>query len=135
MLEKDYIVACCPDYRMSPKVKALYKLPRFVRHGLVRLFDVFIDCEFYGAEEGTVKWSNLTTKYNPKFYQSMSVLEFEGRQYKAPIDYDGQLTLLYGDYMTPPPEAEQEGHELIQGNTIRDLKRDYRSYQRELMGG
>lgn len=40
-------------------------------------------------------------------------LEFEGKMYKAPVGYDEWLTLLYGDYMTPPPpEKRTSGHSL-----------------------
>ena len=34
-------------------------------------------------------------------------LEFEGMKFKAIKDYDRYLTLLYGDYMTPPPEENR----------------------------
>lgn len=34
-------------------------------------------------------------------------LEFEGHKLMAPENYDGVLKLVYGDYMTPPPEAKR----------------------------
>ena len=34
--------------------------------------------------------------------------------------------------MTPPPEDERMGHETLQGETIRDLGKDYKEYQKEL---
>lgn len=37
-------------------------------------------------------------------------LEFEGKWYNVPNDYDGILTHIYGDYMTPPPENERVTH-------------------------
>lgn len=36
--------------------------------------------------------------------------DFEGRTYKIPKEYDKLLTMVYGDYMTPPPEAERVSH-------------------------
>jgi lipopolysaccharide cholinephosphotransferase len=37
-------------------------------------------------------------------------LEFEGHAFKAVAEYDKYLTLLYGDYMTPPPEEKRRPH-------------------------
>jgi len=38
------------------------------------------------------------------------LLEFRGRQYSAPSNYDQFLTILYGDYMKLPPKEEQVTH-------------------------
>ena len=35
------------------------------------------------------------------------LLDFEGRQFYAPKEYDKWLTILFGDYMTPPPEEKR----------------------------
>ncbi len=35
-------------------------------------------------------------------------VEFEGKMYKAPAGYDELLTIIYGDYMTPPPPEKRQ---------------------------
>jgi lipopolysaccharide cholinephosphotransferase len=62
---------------------------------------------------------NAMTYPNPKrngfgtpedFMDAFTELEFEGRMFMAVADYDGYLSLLYGDYMTPPPPEERTTH-------------------------
>lgn len=39
-----------------------------------------------------------------------SELEFEGHRFSVPSGWDGLLTNMFGDYMTPPPVEERQGH-------------------------
>ena len=43
-------------------------------------------------------------------------IDYEGRKYIVPENYDAYLTHIYGDYMTPPPEDKREGHEYLYVN-------------------
>lgn len=43
-------------------------------------------------------------------YDSLSEYPFEDMALPAPSDYDAVLSRMYGDYMTPPPENEQNKH-------------------------
>ena len=43
-------------------------------------------------------------------YAEGALYEFEGLQLNGPKDYDFVCTQLYGDYMTPPPDAEKNKH-------------------------
>ena len=40
-------------------------------------------------------------------------LEFEGKRYPAPAEYDKLLTIRYGDWHQLPPENERNGHGII----------------------
>lgn len=42
-----------------------------------------------------------------KDYEETILLPFEGHEFKAPKNYDKYLTILFGDYMTPPPPEQQ----------------------------
>lgn len=45
-----------------------------------------------------------------RVFEDLTLVEFEGKQFKAPIGYDEWLTAFYGDYMTPPPVEERKSH-------------------------
>lgn len=55
----------------------------------------------------------LMTRFSYREIYPLSILnettklEFEGKWYTAPADYDQILTLLYGEYMQLPPEEER----------------------------
>lgn len=40
-------------------------------------------------------------------YQQTVMLEFEGHLFPAPGKWDELLTIIYGDYMTPPSEEKR----------------------------
>lgn len=69
------------------------------------------------ANENTEKVGNFfggqRVACRREILSNLTELEFEGKMYKAPVGYDEWLTLLYGDYMTPPPpEKRTSGHDL-----------------------
>ena len=45
-------------------------------------------------------------------------VKFENIEASIPKDYDTYLTLLYGDYMTPPPPDKQVGHHYNKGESL-----------------
>lgn len=48
--------------------------------------------------------------YEAKWFEETARLEFEGAEYPAPGQWNTLLTNMYGDYMTPPPGEERQGH-------------------------
>ena len=60
----------------------------------------------------TKRMSKLNIRYEPfvfpsSIFDSYTELEFEGRKFMAVERYDEYLKLMYGDYMTPPPENQR----------------------------
>ena len=46
-------------------------------------------------------------------YDNVAEYVFEGLKLKGPADYDFVLSQMYGDYMTPPPDADKKHHNTI----------------------
>ena len=61
---------------------------------------------------GAYKFRELFPK---EVYSTLSPYPFEDLTLLAPADYDRVLRQLYGDYMTPPPETEQNKHGTVTG--------------------
>lgn len=48
-----------------------------------------------------------------EYFAETIELEFEGKRYPAPAEYDKLLTISYGDWHQLPPESERNGHGII----------------------
>lgn len=48
-------------------------------------------------------------------------MQFEGKSYNVPENWDAYLTHMYGDYMTPPPPGKRYGHRFEYVNYERRL--------------
>lgn len=66
---------------------------------------------------GAYKFRELFPK---EVYATLSPYPFEDLTLLAPTDYDRVLRQLYGDYMTPPPESEQNKHGTVTGDSQGD---------------
>lgn len=75
----------------------------------------------------SILWLSLA-KRMPKSYFSGEPAQvlFEGELYPAPKKYHEYLTLLYGDYMTPPPEKDRATHDGL----MVDMENDYTKYMK-----
>lgn len=60
---------------------------------------------FEGSSNPFVK-----SRFPKHLFDDIIDIKFEDRTYKAFAGYDEYLTLLYGDYMTPPPPEKQVPH-------------------------
>jgi hypothetical protein len=48
--------------------------------------------------------------FDSKWFEGFEILKFEGRTIRLPLHYDEYLTLIYGDYMTPPKDIPDSTH-------------------------
>ncbi len=69
---------------------------------------------------------NLQARFPSDLFDELCEVEFEGHMLPAPKRWDEYLTLVYGDYMTPPPPEKRNGgsHTI----SIVDLNKDYKYY-------
>ena len=66
----------------------------------------FEDSEYVGCSVGIFEKKMELAKRSS--FDSGVPMEFEGKNYLCPVDYNDVLTSLYGpDYMTPPPEDKR----------------------------
>ena len=61
-------------------------------------------------------------------FDTVEKMSFEGIEVNVPGKWDEYLTLLYGDYMTPPPEKERTTHHYTE---IIDPEKSYKEYKKE----
>lgn len=77
------------------------KLEQFIKKNSLK------DSEFYTLYSGA--WGER--EIFPKSYMDDVIyLQFKDGKYPAFKNYDGHLTHMYGDYMTPPPKEKQVTH-------------------------
>ncbi len=81
---------------------------------LVRWFQKYI--QLFDFEKADLVGVMSASKYKTqevidrKGYVNLIDVEFEGKKYHAPSNYDRYLTQLYGDYMKMPPLEQQKTH-------------------------
>jgi len=102
-IPKNIIVICCniilliiPDLFLLNIIDFLNR--RYIRNNNSKYIANL--CGAWGEREITLR----------DYYKDSIVVKFEGRQYFAPIGYDGFLTDLYKDYMRLPPVDKQISH-------------------------
>jgi lipopolysaccharide cholinephosphotransferase len=133
LLAKEYVMAICPnELDGNRKLQFLYKIPRSVRTFICTVISHLIMKDPYSSKQLSMVAHNLNYPIDSIAYEHSSKLMFEDSQFNVPANYDCVLTALYGDYMTPPPESEQIGHELYFGKVIYSCETDYKEVLAEL---
>ena len=107
-------------------VRTFSKLPIKTRQRIQgRMLNKVFNAKPEKCEFRTYVWGNITKVLPKEIYEGGYIeVPFEGNSFKAPNDYKKYLEIIYGDYMTPPPEDQRRGH----GNIIIDLENSYEKY-------
>lgn len=95
------------------------KLKVFVLSNIGRLFSTSRIMKWYdkvslwGSDKGEEcfisndQFKNIAKRYKKVWFDGTTTVKIRGREFPAPIGMDGMLTVVYGDYMTPPPKNQQ----------------------------
>lgn len=95
--------------RLVKMVLAVFFKP-FGYKRVLRVMDYFATRYAYDSSNyiGCVVWGEgPQERINRKYFTNADKLEFEGKQFVVPYDYDRYLSNIYGDYMQLPPENER----------------------------
>ncbi len=99
---KRYTKDVGPFKKGTVRICKVRKLKNFKKYTLL---DIFIKRLIKDEYYWTVSVKRPVLKAVPKrFYDERTELEWEGRLYKAPKDYEGFLEYSYGDWRTPVKE-------------------------------
>ena len=131
LINKEFLQACEPhELGKNWKLRLLYRLPRSLREVLCSaLLRVVLKNPYKCKYCSALEW-RLRFRLDPLAYRNKTNVEFEGKIFSAPAEYDYILTTIYGDYMTPPPENKRYfGHEGVHGQIIYDHTKDYSAYR------
>ncbi len=109
------IKRCNPDFQIPPMrrisvfvCRLLSLLPNRLLRGIRELFRKFAGLCSDGTLLCTVSGRHGYPKevYPAAWFQEAVELEFEGKQFPAPAQWDALLKRLYGDYMTPVQDTD-----------------------------
>lgn len=73
----------------------------------------------------------MKNKYPLSAFEDCVYVEFEDTKMPIPKGYDEYLTIVFGDYMTPPPKEKQKPHH---DSILTDLENSYIKYKGEYYG-
>ena len=114
---------------ISSKMKLLYKIPYRIRKAICKFNERKIYLDFRKYDSCSIIWYDIIKIYPAELFKNLTKIKFEDTEFTTLSKYDEYLTILYGDYMTPPKESERNGHSGELGEIIRDTKKDYKEYK------
>ncbi len=110
----------CEKGNTKSKLKMAVKYPAFLlakfcgKELFMRKLEAMAaKCDYDASNYvGCLVWGSDGVKgvFPKAWFESTADVEFEGRIYKAPVNYHQVLTRLYGDYMQLPPEKDRIAH-------------------------
>lgn len=90
-----------------------WKLCRIIGHRFfAKLFNKICTKYDYEASDEVGVMGTYKTHFPREIMDEITLLEFEGKKYCAPKNYDYILSFTYGDYMKLPPENERITHHI-----------------------
>lgn len=130
LLAADYMRAT--GQKPMGKQKYINFLPRFLRRFIVSLLEKQYLISPKSTEKCAELWISLRKPLKSEWFYSFINVEFEDNYFKTTKYYDDYLSLVYGDYMTPPPETERAEHAVL-GEIIKDVNKDYKVYKKYIV--
>lgn len=111
------------------RAKIMYKIiPDFLRIALCGLLERIIHIDTHASEfcysPDVPGGSGVLYKSKCFSDDKCEYLTYEGKEYRVPYNWEEILNTRYGDWRTPPPVKERDGH----GDIIVDLENDYKMY-------
>lgn len=105
-----------PNSPLQPGAMRIMKLRN--RHKLVHRGQMVLDIFVKHYHEGSYHWAEgrldeVVYKSVPAHYlEDLDCIDFDGKRYPIPKDYDGYLTCRYGDWRTPVKEWDHRKDDL-----------------------
>lgn len=100
-----------PWKQLSVEKKILRLIPMRLIIGVVTLFLKHLLQPTMKYDHCCYIWGGelLKIRFPGDLFDETCEVEFEGHLFPAPKQYDKYLTIVYGDYMTPPPPEKRNG--------------------------
>lgn len=90
-----------------------WKLCRLIGYRFfLKLYERFCKLIPYDTSKFVGLISDKKDYYDRTFFNHAIKVEFEGKEYNAPVGYDHVLKHYYGDYMQLPPEEQRVSHHI-----------------------